>query len=147
LTSATSGASALTLVLRSSPYNGIRSIQGIPLTRVVSTFNVRFDFLAAFRGPETVAWRIGAVTAAAPQTCFAAVAGTLTVTGEIGTFPLTATEAAGCNGSRFTLQIAPAVNGAGVFSAPFGQTATFTLTARSAQVDFVPPQRVTVPPR
>jgi hypothetical protein len=147
LNSTTAGASALTLVLRSSPYNGIRSIQGIPLTRVVSTFTVRFDFLAAFRGPETVAWRISAVAGVAPQTCFAAVAGTLTVAGEIGTFPVTATEAAGCNGSRFNLQIAPAVNGAGVFAAPFVQTAMFTLPARSVQQNFVPPQQVSAPPR
>jgi hypothetical protein len=147
LNSTTAGASALTLVLRSSPYNGIRTIQGIPATRVGPTLTFRFDFLAAFRGPEVVAWRISAVAGAPPQTCFASVAGTLTVADVIGTLNVNATEAAGCNGSRFNLAIAPAVNGAGVFDAPFVQTAMFTLPARSLQLNFEPPQQVPVPRR
>lgn len=143
LASTTPGASLLTLVLRSDPYNGIRTIQGVPFAgaRLTSTFEVRFDFLAAFKGPETVAWRIGAVSGASPQTCFTAVNGTATATSAIGKLPITATEAAGCVGSRFTLQIAPTKNGAGVFSAPFVQTAIFTLPARSL------PQQISLPPR
>ena len=150
LTSATTNANPLTLVLRSVPYNGIRSIQGVPFNgaRIASAFDVRFDFLAAFRGPESVAWRIAAVTGASPLTCFTAASGTLTATAAIGRLPLTATEAAGCTGSRFTLQIAPAINGAGLFAAPFVQSVTFTLPARSLPVQtLLPPQRITVPPR
>ncbi|OYU34519.1 hypothetical protein [Novosphingobium sp. PASSN1] len=143
LSSPVPGTGRLSLVLRSDPRNGIRTIQGLPFSgaRLTSRIDVRFDFLAALRaGGEAIAWRIQPISLGAPDTCFTAASGTATVTAPVGTLTLTATEIAGCVGARFALSIAPQAQGAGVFAAPYAQTVLFTLPARSPPAPIVPPQ-------
>lgn len=143
LSSTVSGAGPLTLILKSIPSNGIRTIEGVPFNgaRVSSRIDVRFDFLAALRtGGEAISWRLQPISLGAPDNCFTATTGTATVTTPIGTIALTATENAGCVGARFALSIAPQKQGMPVFAAPYAQTVLFTLPARTAPAPLAPPQ-------
>ena len=134
LTSSTRGASALTLVLRSDPAQGIRAIEGLPAgSRASSTIEARFDFLAAHRGNENVAWRLGRADGGDAAPCFAATSGTLVATSAIGRLPLTATERPGCVGVSYALTIGPVdTGGRAVFDQPYGARATFTLPVLTA---------------
>jgi hypothetical protein len=145
--SGSGGASALTLVIRTDPGNGIRSVEGVPFggPRTSARFEVRFDFAQSTRtGGEQVSWRLRPVGGSNPGNCFVATTGGLTVNGAIGRFTLEATERAGCIDASFALDIGPSRAGAAVFQAPFARTVTFPLPALSAPS--LPP-RVELPRR
>lgn len=125
------GASQLTLVLRTDPGYGINAIQ-VPSFgsngRIGSTLEVKYDFLPFGNGSTNVFWRLRSVSGAAPATCFAAASGSNSGADVgVGRIVLTAREEAGCNNARFAIDIAPARNGAGLFSAPFSKSAEFVL--------------------
>lgn len=129
-----SGASALTLVIRSDPGNGVRNVVGVPFAgpRTSSTIEVRIDYIAPAAGGRRFHWRLRAQGGSNPAACFAASSGSLTASAAIDRFTLTATEAAGCAGGRFNLDIGPERGGAAVFQAPYARTIAFTLPERSA---------------
>lgn len=131
-----SRATELTLILRSDPSNGIGNIEGLPFTgiRTGSSFEVRFDFLAAMSDETRVFWRLRAAGDADPGRCFAAATGSLTNRSGVGRFRLTAREVEGCVGSRFSLDIAPERYGSGFFDhPPYSKTVTFELVPLSAR--------------
>jgi len=130
--SGSGNASVLTLVLRTVPGNGIRDVEGVPFTgsRPASSFDVRFDF-ASGEPVDAVAWRLRAAGGPNPASCFDAVSGNVTsFGGGIGRFTLRAKEAAGCDNTRFALDIAP--EGTSFTSALFAKTVEFALIPRTA---------------
>ena len=131
--SGSGNASPLTLVLRTVPGNGIRTVEGVPLgaSRPSSNIDVRFDLLAA-GAPDTVVWRLRAAGGPNPSTCFDSVGGNVTsFGGGIGRFTLRAKEAQGCDNARFNLDIAP-IDASFFRSALYSKTVEFALIPRTA---------------
>lgn len=137
-----SGASQLTLVLRTDPSYGINAIQVPsfgPNGRLANTLDIKYDFLPFGNGSTNVFWRLRSVSGAAPPTCFTAASGTNSgAGGGVGKIVLTARDGAGCENSRFAIDIGPARNGAGLFSTPFSKTAEFVLVPRSTTIQVKP---------
>lgn len=137
------GASPITLVLRTDPGYGINAIQ-VPAgsTRTGNTLEIKYDFLPFGNGSTNVFWRLRALSGAAPATCFAAVSGSNSGAGSgVGRVVLTARDVAACDNARFAIDIAPARNNAGLFSAPFSKSAAFVLPPKGAvQVNPTLPQ-------
>jgi hypothetical protein len=130
-----SGANTLTLVIRSDPGNAVRNVVGLPFTtgRTSSNIEVKFDF-AVYPTGQRFHWRLRPVDGSNPAACFTAASGNLIASSDIARFTLTATEAAGCAGDRFNLDIGPERAGAGFFQAPYARTIAFELPERSAPV-------------
>jgi hypothetical protein len=128
-----SGASTMTLVIRSNPGNGVQNVVGLPFTgpRTSSNIEVKIDFYMP-PGGARFHWRLRPLAGSNPAACFTATSGSLTASSAIASFQLTAREAAGCAGTRFNLDIGPERDGAAVFQAPYARIIAFVLPERSA---------------